>query len=451
MKKVFIVVTIVGLITVFTIYLFLLSPSKIFPPEHLVSRLPAKYGDAISRKGNSYLISNVSVIPMNKDTVLTQQFVLIESGRIKRISSYQDSVNIDSSTFLIDGRGKYLIPGLTDLHIHLNDDNNLLLMIANGVTTARNMTGHPFHLQLREKVEKSEILGPTLYTASPILESADKLWNNSIGLKNITEARDTVIALKKKGYNFIKIYHTLTPDLYRRILQVGDSIGIQVVGHIPVQLELSKTLSLSQYSIEHIDLDQMRAISKDISLEIKSKMIGASGKWVCPTLIVHKNIQKHPDDPTLQRDYEQYVDKDTRTFWKQALSDGESEFELQKKLAKLMLNSGGKLLTGTDCLNSYVLAGFSLHEELQELVSAGLSEFEVLKASTVNAAEFLKREQDIGTIEVGKIADLILLEGNPLDNILNTKRINGVIIKGKWIPDEELDTMLADIRISISN
>jgi len=180
-------------------------------------------------------------------------------------------------------------------------------------------------------------------------------------------------------------------------------------------------------------------------------MIGASGKWVCPTLIVHKNIQKHSDDPTLQLDYEQYVDKDTRTFWKQALSDGDSEFELQRKLAKLMIDSGGKLLTGTDCLNSYVLAGFSLHEELQELVSAGLSEFEVLKASTVNAAEFLKREQEFGTIEVGKVADLILLEGNPLDNILNTKKINGVIIKGKWIPDEELDTMLADIRVSISN
>jgi hypothetical protein len=450
MTRNIIIATILGVILATTISLFLLSRSKTFPPDHLVSPLPAKYGESISRKGNSYLISNISVIPMNKDTVLTHQFVLIDSGRIKRIFSNQDSVNIDSSTFLIDGSGKYLIPGLTDLHVHLNDDNNLLLMIANGVTTARNMTGHPFHLQLREKIEKNEILGPTLYTASPILESTDKLWGNSIGLKNITEVRDTVIALKKKGYNFIKIYHTLTPELYRRILQVADSINIQIVGHIPVQVELDEALSLNQYSIEHIDLDQMRSISTSISLEKKAEMIGASGKWVCPTLIVHKNIQKDPDDPSLQLDYEQYVDLDTRTFWKQALTDGESEFDLQKKLAKVMFNSGSKFLTGTDCLNSYVLAGFSLHEELEELVSAGLSEFEVLKASTVNAAEFLKRDQDIGTIEVGKIADLILLEGNPLDNILNTKRINGVMIKGKWIPHEELDTMFADIRASIS-
>jgi hypothetical protein len=451
MNKNIIIVTIVALIAVTTICLFLLSPSKTFPPEHLVSQLPAKYGEAMSRKGNSYLISSVSVIPMSKDTVLTHQFVLIESGRIKRISSYQDSINTPPSTFLIDGSGKYLMPGLTDLHVHLNDDNNLLLMIANGVTTARNMTGHPFHLQLREKIENREILGPTLYTASPILESADKLWSNSIGLKNITEARDTVIALKKKGYDFIKIYHTLTPDLYRRILQVGDSINIQIVGHIPVQVELSETLSLSQYSIEHIDIDQMKVISTNISLEKKAEMIGASGKWVCPTLIVHENIQKHPDDPNLQLDYEHYVDKDTRTFWRQALTNGESEFELQKKLAKVMFDSGAKLLTGTDCLNSYVLAGFSLHEELQELVSAGLPEFEVLKGSTVSAAEFLKRKQDIGTIEVGKIADLILLEGNPLENILNTKRINGVMVKGKWFTADELDTMLADIRGSISN
>ena len=451
MKKIIIAVTIVGLIAVSTIYLFILSPSKTFPPEHLVSQLPAKYGKAMSRKGNSYLISNVSIIPMSEDTVLTHQFVLIDSGRIKRISGHQDSSNIPSSTFMIDGSGKYLMPGLTDLHVHLNDDNNLLLMIANGVTTARNMAGHPFHLQLREEIENREILGPTLCTASPILESADKLWGISIGLTNITEARDTIIALKKKGYDFIKIYHTLTPDLYRRILQVGDSINIQIVGHIPIQVELSETLSLNQYSIEHIDIDQMRVISTRISLEKKAEMIGASGKWVCPTLIVHKKIQSHPDDPTLQRDYEHYVDKDTRAFWKQGLSDGESELELQMKLVRMMFNSGAKLLTGTDCLNSYVLPGFSLHEELEELVSAGLPEFEVLKASTINAAEFLKRKQDIGTIEVGKIADLILLEGNPLENIVNTKRINGVMVKGKWFTADELDTMLADIRGSISN
>jgi hypothetical protein len=404
----------------------------------------------MSRKGNAYLISNVSVIPMNKDTVLTHQFVFIDSGRIKRISSYQDSSAL-SSTFVIDGTGKYLMPGLTDLHVHLNDDNNLLLMIANGVTTARNMTGHPFHLQLRRQIERDEILGPTLYTASPILEGTDKLWNNSIGLSSIAEARDTVITLKEKGYDFIKVYHTLTPDLYSRILQVGDSMNIPIVGHIPIAVELSETLSINQYSIEHIDLEQMRAISPTVSLEKKAEMIGASGKWVCPTLIVHKNIQRSSNDPSLQLDYERYVDKDTRTFWRQSLTDGESEFELQKKLAKLMFDSGAKLLTGTDCLNSYVLAGFSLHEELQELVNTGLSEFEVLKASTVNAAEFLKRNHDTGTVEVDKIADLILLEGNPLENILNTKKINGVMIKGKWFGADEMDSMLADVRASISN
>jgi len=451
MKRTFVVVFIVGLATVITVYLFLLSPSKTFPPEHLISQLPAKYGKAMSGKGNSYLISNVSVIPMNKDTILTHQFVLIDNGRIKRISSYQDSINISSSTFLIDGSGKYLMPGLTDLHVHLNDDNNLLLMIANGVTTARNMTGNAFHLQLRQQVKSSEILGPTLYTASPILESADKLWSNSIGLNNVNEARDSVIALKKKGYDFIKIYHTLTPDLYRRILQVGDSINIQIVGHIPVQVELSEALSLNQYSIEHIDIDQMRIISPSITLEAKAKLIGASGKWICPTLVVHRNIQKHPDDPNTQLDYEHYVDKDTKTFWRETLTGGESEFEVQKKLARVMFNSGAKILTGTDCLNSYVLAGFSLHEELQELVSAGLPEYEVLKSSTANAAEFLQRKHDIGTLEEGKIADLILLEGNPLENIINTKRINGVIVKGKWFAADELHTMLADIRGSVSN
>jgi imidazolonepropionase-like amidohydrolase len=145
------------------------------------------------------------------------------------------------------------------------------------------------------------------------------------------------------------------------------------------------------------------------------------------------------------------VDKDTRKFWQQGFTDRASEYELQKKLARIMFHSGAKLLSGTDCLNSYVLAGFSLHEELEELVRAGLSQFEALKTSTVNAAEFLKREQETGTIEVGKIADLLLLEDNPLQEIRNTRKIQGVMIKGKWFNSNELDNILRDVKENYSN
>jgi hypothetical protein len=337
------------------------------------------------------------------------------------------------------------------MHVHLNDDNNLLLLVANGVTTVRDMFGFPFHLQLRKQIEKEELLGPTLYTSSPVLDGPEKGWPQSVSLKNTIEAKEAVIRFKKAGFDFIKIYHTLTPELYTQVLRTSDSVHIPVVGHIPLEVELSKTLSLTQYSMEHIDLKQLRKISSTISLERKAAIIGKSQKWICPTLLVHKNIQKHPGDFSIQKHYEQYVDKQTKKFWKQRLGEGVSEYEFQKKLARIMFDSGARFIAGTDCLNPYVLPGFSIHEELEELVSVGLSEFEALKTSTVNASEFLKRTNDIGTVETGKIADLLLLEANPLENISNTRKISGVVIKGKWLSADELNNMLRDVRAHYSD
>jgi imidazolonepropionase-like amidohydrolase len=308
------------------------------------------------------------------------------------------------------------------------------------------MFGFPFHLQLRENIRKGEMLGPTIYTSSPVLEGPEPSWPQSVRLKNITEARAAVIRFKNAGFDFIKIYHTLTPELYNQILQVSDSINIPVTGHIPLKVALNNTLSSTQYSMEHINLWQLRKISPTISLETKAAMIGKAQKWICPTLLVHKNTQKHPEDFSPQKHYEQYVDNQTKKFWKQRLKEGESEYELQKKLANIMFDTGARFLAGTDCLNPYILPGFSLHEELEELVSVGLSEFEALKTGTVNAAEFLKRSNDMGTVETGKMADLLLLEANPLENISNTRKISGVMIKGRWLSAEELDTMLKDVK-----
>lgn len=357
---------------------------------------------------------------MNKDTILLHHHVLVGNGRIKRITHFLDDIDTASNPSVIDGTGKYLIPGLNDMHVYLNDDNNLLLFIANGVTTIRNMAGYPFHLKLRERINKQEIIGPTLYTASPILEGPDNVWKFSVVVKNKKEACEAVKKYKKEGYDFIKIYHTLPEDLYKEILRVGDSLHIPVVGHMPFQVELKQILALNQYSLEHVDVS---LISTNLQLVKKLEMIGKSKKWMCPTLLVYKNGQKHPYDPTIPTNYERYVDNVTRTFWKQRLHYySQDRYSLQKIMAKLIFKNKGRFVAGTDCLNSYVLAGFSIHEELEELVSAGLPEFEALKASTVNASEFLNRQTEAGTIEPNKIADLVLLDGNPLKNIANTKK-----------------------------
>ena len=418
-----------------------MQPHAAYSPPHISSDLPAKYAQLAREKPNAYLITNVSVIPMTSDTILDNLNVLIEDGRISRFES-ASALDTSSHPFIIDGSGKFLIPGLSDMHIHIYDDNDLLLFIANGITTVRNMAGFELHLQMRGKIRNEEILGPRFYTTGPILEGVKPVWPSSTVVTNEKQARNAVIKCREDGYDFVKAYHTLSGSVYREILRVADSIGIPVVGHIPFDVELSESLAGSQYSLEHIDL---RPVGRDIPLERKEEMVAASGKWICPTLVVLRNIQRSPELIPTRKEYSRYVDAHRISIWNRRAHQWADAYEQQKQMAEAVYRLGGRLITGTDCLNSWVLAGFSIHEELQQMVNAGIPEFEVLKASTVNAAEFLRRQQESGTIERGKVADLILLDGNPLADISNTKKIRGVMVRGKWFDRVELDSMLADV------
>ncbi|MCX6212852.1 hypothetical protein [Spirosoma sp.] len=272
MKKIIITVTL--LVGLTASYFLLLRPHSSLP-EHLLSKLPAKYGRIAASKSSSYLITDVSVIPMSRDTILAHQNVLIKRGHIHQITPLLDRIDTSTHPVRINGQGQYLIPGLNDMHVYINDENNLLLFVANGVTTVRNMAGAPFDLILRQQSRDGQILSPTLYTASPILEGSDNVWKFSVVLKNKQEARQAVLTYKQAGYDFIKVYHTLPADVYREILRVSDSLAVPVVGHIPFQLDLPQTLALSQYSLEHVDL---RPISPQIPLFKKLAMVGQSKK-----------------------------------------------------------------------------------------------------------------------------------------------------------------------------
>ncbi|MFD1140926.1 hypothetical protein ACFQ4C_07395 [Larkinella insperata] len=186
----------------------------VLPPVHLPSGLPAAFNRQRLQKADSYLIRDVTVIPMTSATVLPHQHVLVEQGRVRQITPRLDQIHSSAHPLVIDGAGKYLIPELNDLHVHVNDDNNLLLFVANGVTTIRNRAGYPFHLRLREKINRGQLLGPTLYTASPILEGTPTVWKFSRIVRTRNEARLAVLQYAKAGYDFIKIYHTLPQTIY---------------------------------------------------------------------------------------------------------------------------------------------------------------------------------------------------------------------------------------------
>ena len=375
----------------------------------------------------------------------------VQAGRIRAILDSPDSIMLAHEPTLIDGNGKYLIPGLADMHVHINDANNLLLSVANGVTTTRNMAGFSFHLELKKGIENQTLLGPKLYTTGPILEGPEQIWSNAKGglrIESRESANAAVRRLYQEGYDFIKVYHTLHPDFYEQVLQTADELNIPVVGHLPLEQELELTLNMNQASIEHISPRQWREISPQLSLEKKVRMIGQANKWVCPTLIVIQKVNGTPGDPDLPLEYEEYVDARTRAFWKRRLSGRPSEYELRKQLAKIMYDEGARFIAGTDALNGYILHGFSLHEELKELVGIGLTEYEALQTATLNAAEFVGNLDQAGTITEGKMADLVLLRDNPLEDISHTKSIEGVMVHGKWLDVELLEEIKAAVKQS---
>ncbi len=424
---------------------------KILPAEHVISSLPTQYAAYWQTSSSRYLFSDVSVIPMTHDTILPHQFVWVEGGSIRSISdtvpSFPDSIPYVN----INAAGKFLLPGLADMHIHLNDESHLLLFLSKGITTVRNMSGYPFHLKIKRKLAEKQILGPNFFTTSPILEGSHQIWRNTVGSKGFTDPDSAAISVKyyqSQGYDFIKVYHTLEPALYKVIAHTADQLNIPVTGHLPIDLSLQTTLSLPPYSIEHIDIGQLRAISSELSLEEKARMIGQSGKWFCPTLIVYKKINGMPGIMGLSREYEKYIDTRTKTFWMARLTNGPNEYELRKSLVKTIYDHGGKIMAGTDAVNPYVLAGFSLHEELVELNKVGLSPYEVLKTATVHPAMCLGSIEQSGTIEVGKIADLLLINANPLLDISQTCNLAGVMIRGTWLNHDVLEQMKKEVKES---
>ncbi|MEM7372161.1 MAG: amidohydrolase family protein [Bacteroidota bacterium] len=421
---------------------------NIHPPIYLTSPLPETFARRADQKSDVYLLSQVSVIPMTTDTILRNHYVLLENGIIKEIREHPIQ-SPSPSTVVVEGQGKYLIPGLADMHIHLNDENNLLLMIANGVLTARNMSGVEAHLALKHRIESGEVLGPDLYTTGPIMEGPHQIWRNNPGSVGFTHPDSVIFAVrryKRMGYDFLKVYHTLPPKLYLQLIHTAGVEDIPVVGHLPIDVPLEQSLASTHFSIEHISPGQWSDISPELSLKTKSAMIGRSDKWICPTLIVNKKMNGRPGDPGLPEAYEQYVDPKTRRFWQGRLSNRPNAYELRQEMLAIIRANGGNILAGTDAINAYVLPGFSLHEELQELVEAGLSPFEALQASTVHPAEFLGRSKETGTISPGKTADLLLLHNNPLEDIRHTTHIEGVFHKGRWLSHTELTYMLEEVK-----
>lgn len=443
----------------------------------------AFYGQNI---GRAIAFTDVNVIPMDRERVIEKQTVIVKNGLIAEIGDAA-SVRVPKDAVRVDGKGKYLIPGLVDMHTHLMSDDEfpdelapdeLRVMVANGVTTCRFMIGTPEQLVLRGRSARGEIIAPTIYSASPQLTGREQ--GNNYVITTVDEARAAVRKAKADGYDFIKFTTFLKSLLYETAVDEAAKQHIRIVGHADSRyVGVDRALKAHQ-QIEHLDgyLEMllrddapMKGSVSDLyiynprnweSLDYidEGKIAGVarrtveSNPFVDPTQHFMKNtfglprseesIRAQPDFrfyPQKTQDF--YINYLKRTPLNQVSLDKRARWvEIRNKLIKAIYDAGGKIMAGSDTPEFLWLYGFTIHRELKALNDAGLPPYAVLAAGTRNAHEYLGTLERSGTVEKGKQADLILLEGNPLDNISNTEKRAGVMLKGIWYPQSELNGWL---------
>lgn len=435
----------------------------------------------------STVFQDVAVLRMTgQSEPVAGRSVLVRDGRIEAIRPAGEMVAPEGAR-VVEGAGRVLIPGLADLHVHLErlpDPRLLALFLTHGVTTVRNMDGRPFVLEWRRRIGAGELLGPGIVTAGPILEGPDPFWDDTRVVDGPQEARRAVLEQVAAGYDFIKVYHTLRPDAYRAVLDAAAGAGVPVAGHAPNGIPFEELLTGGQRSIEHLDgyIEVIEAEDSPLrdrwswhklylGVPVDGERIAAAarataeaGVWNVPTLTVKGKIDRPEvvegwlDDPRLRNLPEdlvgvwrsetlprlEHLDEDDLA----ALERGEA---VRRRLVAALHRAGAPILAGTDTPNPFVLPGASLYEELERLVAAGLSPYEVLAAATSEAGRFLaggagsQAAGQAGTITEGAPADLVLLEASPVEDIANTRRIAGVMVQGRWLPEGQLRGLLEEL------
>jgi len=387
----------------------------------------------LSNEPSLIVFQNVSIIPMNKEQVLENQNVVINEGLITKIGDFE-TVAIPDGATIIDGEDKYLLPGMVDMHVHLGrDSEEEMLYLANGVTGVQNMWGHPENLEMREAINDRKVLSPRIYTTGPLMDGPDPFWKDSMILETPEEARDAVIKVQEEGYDAVKVYERLTLDVYEEIMKTAKEIGIPVVGHVPQNVGIAKVLDLEQDSIEHLSGYNLDRLEEEAAITAKNHI------WNTPTLTIVDIVKEEEEVEGLE-----FVDPKLIRYWNRLRARGHYDFDLEirQNIVRTIHGQGGRLLAGTDANNPFIVPGFSLHNELEYLTGAGLTPFQVLKTATYNPAEFLGKLDQLGTVEEGKEAYVILLSKNPLEDIKNTRTIEGTMIQGVWLDKELMEEEL---------
>lgn len=418
------------------------------------------------------VIRNVNVIPMDSETVLRGQDVFIRNGRVESIRP-TGRKSEKGYELIIDGTGKYLLPGLAEMHAHVPpvDDlapmkDVLMLFAVNGVTTIRGMLGHPRHLELRAKLRSGEIDGPRFITSGPSL--------NGNSVKTAADGIHMVEEQKKAGYDFLKLHPGLNPETFGAIAKRAKELRIPFAGHVSYGVGAQRAIDAGYATIDHMDgfveylVPGIELVSEqqaglfgmfvgyraDFSwMPALVKSLKDKNVWVVPTQCLAEKWFA-PGDPKAYDDRPEmiYIDRKTRDAWinskaslqKNPLYDPAQirrYIDLRRRMLKALQDGGVGILLGSDAPQVFDVPGFSAHDELAYYVVAGLTPYQALRTGTVQAGTFLK-DANIGVIREKAYADLLLLSANPLESISNTRRIEGVMLQGRWMDKAFIDNSL---------
>lgn len=426
---------------------------------------------------------NVNVVPMDAERVLNGQTVVVRDGRIVEIGA-AEQVKIPDGATRIDGQGKYLMPGLVDMHVHGFDDDEktaakeLFLYVAYGVTTVQHRNGKSKLLKLRDQIKADvNFLAPTLFVSSPFIfgEKSQTLFGGTHDTPD--EARRAVAEYAKDGYNSLKVYGDWKPEPYQALVEEAAKQKIPVTGHfarnLPLEVNLrgrSEVAHAEEYLYTYFfkvakgDWAKRESLIPEVAKATKE-----AGVAVTANLSTYKSIglvigddtfrelQKKPELKYVPVSNKDRLLSERNGYRKQFKPEQAAVFAgltvFLKKLVKGMQDEGVKILLGTDAgfeVQAFTIPGISAHEELREFVDAGLTPYQAILAGTRNPAEVLNAANEFGTVSVGKRADLILLEGNPLENVNQVSKQSGVMIRGRWLPQTEVQKKLDEIAASFA-